>query len=85
MRAPRYIPFVWGVIDLAIAIALLIFWQPEEYGTLYWVRGLLFALLLIMAFGSFKRVIFASDSEIHRMVQGDYNAEDKSETPPSSN
>jgi hypothetical protein len=85
VRAPRYVPFVWGLIEVAAAAALLIFWHPEEDGALYWVRGILFVLFSIMAFGSLKRVVFASDSEIHRIVQGEYDANDRPQKPPSSN
>ena len=76
MRTQRYVPILNGIFDLAVVLCLLLFWSPESGGFWWWVRGALFALFAYMGFGSLKRGFFASDTEIARMVAGEYNAKD---------
>ena len=76
MRTQRYVPIMSGIFDLAIVLGLLLFWSPEFGGFWWWVRGGLFALFAYMGIGSLKRGLFASDTEIARMVAGEYDAKD---------
>jgi len=76
MRTQRYVPILSGIFDLAIALGLFLFWSPESAGFWLWVRSGLVALFIYMGIGSLKRGFFASDTEIARMVAGEYNAKD---------
>jgi hypothetical protein len=76
MRNPRYVPILSGIFDLAVVLGLSIFWTPESGGFWWWMRSIPLFLFTYMAFGSLKRGFFASDTEIARMVAGEYNAKD---------
>jgi hypothetical protein len=76
MRNLRYVPILSGIFDLAVVFGLLILWSPESGGLWWWVRGVPVALFTWMGIGSLKRGLFASDTEIARMVAGEYNAKD---------
>jgi hypothetical protein len=76
MRNQRYVPILSGIFDLAVALGLLIFWSPESGGFWWWVRSVPLFLFTYMGIGSLKRGFFASDTEIARMVAGEYNAKD---------
>jgi hypothetical protein len=65
-----------GMRNLAVALGLLIFWSPESGGFWWWVRGVPLTLFLYMGIGSLKRGFFASDTEIARVVAGEYDAKD---------
>lgn len=75
-QSPRFVPILSGIFDLAVAVGLLFLWSPESGGFWWWVRGVLFAVFVFMAIGSLKRGLFASDTEIARMVAGEYDAKD---------
>jgi hypothetical protein len=75
-RTQRHIPISSGIFDLAVAVGIMFLWSPEPGGFWWWARGFLFAIFVFMAIGSLKRGFFASDTEISRMVAGDYNAKD---------
>jgi len=75
MRTQRYVPILSGIFDLVVALGLLLLWSPGS-GFWWWVRGGLFALFTYMAYGSLKRGFLASDTEITRMVAGEYDAKD---------
>jgi hypothetical protein len=72
MRNQRYVPILSGIFDLVIVLGLLLFWSPESGGFWWWVRGVPLALFLYMGIGSLKRGFFASDTEVARMVAGEY-------------
>ena len=72
----RYVPILSGIFDLAVVLSLFLFWSPESGGFWWWVRGVPVALFLYMGIGSLKRGFFASDTEIARMVAGEYDAKD---------
>jgi hypothetical protein len=76
MRNQRYVPILSGVFDLVVALGIFLFWSPEAGGFWWWVRGVPLTLFVYMGIGSLKRGFFASDTEITRMVAGEYNAKD---------
>jgi hypothetical protein len=76
MRTQRHVPILSGIFDLAVVLGLLLFWSPEFGGFWWWVRGGLLVLFAYMGTGSLKRGFFASDTEIARMVAGEYDAKD---------
>jgi hypothetical protein len=76
VRNQRYVPILSGIFDLAVVFGLFLFWSPESGGFWWWVRGVPVAVFLYMGIGSLKRGFFASDTEITRMVAGEYDAKD---------
>jgi hypothetical protein len=70
-RAPRYVPLVWGLLDLAAATGVLLLWPPPSNHILYWARGALFGFLAWMGIWDLKVVAFASDDQIRRATTGD--------------
>src|SRR5262249_2205835 len=75
MRTQRHVPILSGIFDLAVVLSLFLFWSPES-GFWWWMRNGLLTLFLYMGIGSLKRGFFASDTEVARMVAGEYNAKD---------
>ena len=76
MQTQRYVPILSGIFDLIVVLGLLLFWSPEPGSFWWWVRGVPLTLFLYMGIGSLKRGFFASDTEIARMVAGEYDAKD---------
>jgi hypothetical protein len=76
MRNQRYVPILSGIFDLAVALGLLLFWSPESGGFWWWMRSVPLVLFIYTGIGSLKRGFLASDTEIARMVAGEYNAKD---------
>ena len=70
-KSLRYVPILTGLFWIAVAICVLIAWQPPPEGALYWVRGALFSLLAFFGLHSLKIGFFASDSRIDRLTKGE--------------
>jgi hypothetical protein len=69
-RAPRYVPLTWGLLCLAGATCVLVFWTTPSGGTLYWIRDGVFSVLAWMGIWDLKVAAFATDDQIRRATGG---------------
>jgi len=65
---PRYVLILAGLFWVSFAIGVLALW-PEPEGILYWVRGLVFALLELFGFQALWIAVTATDEQIERLVK----------------
>ncbi len=68
-KSPRHSLFIWGVVEILLAIGLLFVWSTET-GILYWVRGLIFSILFLTGLLAIKDGFFASDTDIFKKTHG---------------
>jgi hypothetical protein len=71
----RSIPIISGLAKLTIGLVMIVLWQPTN-SFWWWVESFLFAFLVFIACGELKRGFLASDTEIERIVNGEYDAKD---------
>jgi hypothetical protein len=65
-QAPRYVPLISGLVCLAGAISVLVFWTAPSGGLLYWIRGAVFGGLAWLGIWDLKVATFATDGQIRR-------------------
>jgi hypothetical protein len=77
-RAPRYVPLVSGLVGVAGAISVAVFWPAPNSAGIYWIRNAICGVLAWYGIWQFKAMIFATDEQIWRAATG--NAEVWNET-----
>jgi hypothetical protein len=68
---PRHVPLISGLVCLAGAVCVIIFWPPPANVVLYWLRGGIFTILAWSGIWDLKVTIFATPAQIQRATSGD--------------
>jgi hypothetical protein len=66
---PRNMLVIGGIVEIVLAFFLIFFWS-EETGILYWIKDLIFTLLILSGILSLKDGLFASDRDILKKTSG---------------
>lgn len=85
-RAPRYVPLTSGLVYLAGAISVLVFWTEPSDTLLYWTRGAAFSVLAWLGIWNLKVAAFATDRQIWRATSANDDEvwREKEVTAPSA-
>lgn len=62
-KRSRRLLFIWGVSEIILANVILIMWR-DEAGILYWIKGLIFSVVMLFGLKCLKDGFFATDADI---------------------